>query len=80
MRPVRWLKGEGSSRRFLLNYAGLTDCGPYGGGEAVDGRVGDVFVVFVHDGQPSTEGVRFSLSLANIQDDELRARVNASAE
>lgn len=50
VRPVRWIKGEGrarSSRRpFWLRHAGETSCGPYGGGDAVDGKPGELFVLF----------------------------------
>jgi hypothetical protein len=75
LRPVRWLKGSGPWRRFRLNYQGLTDCGPYGGGEAVTGRVGELFVVFVRAGAPAQANVITSLAPDHIVDSELRSRV-----
>ncbi|HVV32235.1 MAG TPA: hypothetical protein VHC73_03315 [Vitreimonas sp.] len=75
LRPVRWLKGEGPPRRFYLNYSGLTDCGPYGGGEAVDGEVGDFFVVFVSEGPASQASVVTSLALDSIVDQDLKDRI-----
>jgi hypothetical protein len=78
MRPVRWLKGSGSSRRFHLNWEGMTDCGPYGGGEAASGHIGDLVVVFVREGRPSPANVGFSLAPEHIVDPELRARVDAA--
>lgn len=77
LRPVRWLKGAGPSRRFRLTYTGMTSCGPYGGGDAVAGAVGDVFVVFVRSGRPSQRTVIESVALANIRDPQLRERVDA---
>jgi hypothetical protein len=77
LRPISWLKGEGSSRRFRLSYSGMTDCGPYGGGEAVGGQVGDVFVVFVGEGRPSQTSVFVSLAMGNVVDPGLRDRIAA---
>lgn len=79
LRPVRWLKGSGPSRRFHLNITGITDCGPYGGGEAVNGRIGDVFLVFVRDGRPNQASVITSLALDHIVDQDLRARVEEAS-
>jgi hypothetical protein len=75
LRPVRWLKGSGPSRRFRLSYTGMTTCGPYGGGEAVNGAVGEVFIVFVGEGRPRQESVFISLAPTNVVDPELRERV-----
>ena len=75
LRPVHWLKGSGPSRRFRLTYTGMLSCGPYGGGEAVDGAVGEVFIVFVGEGRPRQESVFISLAPANVVDPELRERV-----
>lgn len=73
LRPVRWLKGSGSSRRFRLNYEGLTSCGPYGGGDAVDGEIGEVFVVFVREGRPRQDSVITSLAMDRVRDPRVLA-------
>ena len=75
LRPVHWLKGSGPSRRFRLTYTGMSSCGPYGGGEAVDGAVGELFIVFVGEGRPRQESVFISLAPANVVDPELRERL-----
>jgi hypothetical protein len=75
LRPLRWIKGSGSSRRFRLSYEGMTSCGPYGGGEAVEGAVGDVFLVFVREGRPRQRSVIHSLALTNVHNPDLRARL-----
>lgn len=72
LRPVRWLKGSGSARRFRLSYDGMTSCGPYGGGDAVDGEVGEVFVVYVREGQPHQRSVIESLAPENVVDPQVR--------
>jgi hypothetical protein len=46
LKPIRWLKGEEKNISFWLTYKGDTDCGPYGGGDAVDGKIGETFVIF----------------------------------
>jgi hypothetical protein len=78
LRPVRWLKGSGPPGRFHLNVTGVSDCGPYGGGEAVNGRMGELFLVFVREGRPSQANVITSLALDTIVDEELKARVEAA--
>lgn len=75
LRPVHWLKGSRSSRRFHVRYTGDASCGPYGGGDAVSGEVGEVFVVFVREGRPSQATIADSLALDNILDSELLERV-----
>lgn len=80
LRPVRWLKGSGSARRFRLNITGISDCGPYGGGEAVNGHVGDVFLVFVREGQPTQASVITSLAPGNVVDEALKARLEPAGD
>jgi hypothetical protein len=78
LRPVRWLKGGGPARRFFVNHEGWTSCGPYGrGGAAVEGAVGETFVVFVRDGRPSLNNLITSVAPSVITHPELRALLAA---
>lgn len=61
VRPVRWLKGQGSGRLVRMQYTGMTTCGPYGGGDAVRGKAGEHFVLFAGqlpgDSRPAIDSV-----------------------
>lgn len=79
LRVVRWLKGQARGRpSFSVRYAGLTSCGPFGGGDAVDGAVGEEFVVFLSAGRLREGGVINSLAPDRVMASELRGMLTAS--
>jgi hypothetical protein len=68
LKPTRWIKGEGKRLTFWLRYAGETDCGPYGGGDAIEGKIGEEFVVFARAGNLSSVSVEDSVGANNAID------------
>lgn len=73
LRVVRWLKGEARGRpSFGVRYAGLTSCGPYGGGDAVNGAVGEEFVVFLSAGRLHESRVTDSFAPDSVVEPGLR--------
>ncbi|MFM5907645.1 MAG: hypothetical protein ACKOPO_08680 [Novosphingobium sp.] len=57
IRPVKWIRGAPSGKRFWLDYKSYTSCGPVGGGDAVDGKPGERFVLFAGSGALKSETV-----------------------
>lgn len=79
LRVERWLKGQARGRpSFSVRYVGLTSCGPFGGGDAVDGAVGAEFVVFLSAGRLRQSRVINSLALDRVMAPELRDMLTAS--
>lgn len=79
LRVERWLKGQARGRpSFSVRYAGLTSCGSFGGGDAVDGAVGAEFVVFLSAGRLRESRVINSLALDRVMAPELRDMLTAS--
>ena len=50
-------RGKTTSKRFQLEYTGITSCGPYGPTNIVEGAIGDRFVVFFRSGKPGMKTV-----------------------
>jgi hypothetical protein len=79
MRVVRWLKGDGQGRpQFSVRYAGMTSCGPFGGGDAVLGEVGEEFVVFLSAGRLAESRVTESFALDRVTEPNLRALLDGA--
>ena len=49
LRPIRWLKGSGSPRLVRVHYLSDDTC-DHGGGDAPDGELGDLFLLFYGPG------------------------------
>ncbi len=75
LQPLDWLKGRGPSRTFFVNQEGWTSCGPYGGGHAVGGEVGEIYLVFVREGRPNMRNILTTLALNAVKDPELLERL-----
>lgn len=50
LRPVRWLRGSSSARRLSVHYLSDGSCDFGGAGDAPEGEVGDVFLLFYGPG------------------------------
>lgn len=72
LRPVSWLKGQGQKRNFTIGISGWSDCGPDKRWDALLGKPGDTFVVFVEKGPPSNETVSEAIKPSKIVDPELK--------
>lgn len=71
--PLRWLKGEGVPRAFWMGRFNVTSCGAIGGGDAIDGEVGERFVVFAGGDGFRPNQVRHSVGAASAVDARVRA-------
>lgn len=69
--PVKWIRGAPSRKGFWLEYKSFTSCGPTGGGDAVDGKAGERFILFAKAGAPSSDRVIDSLSKKNALDQRI---------
>jgi len=78
LRPVRTLKGQRYASRFALTYTEMTSCGPIPSFDAIQGQVGDEFVIFVRGGRPRQATVQQAIAVANITDDRIRAALEAA--
>jgi hypothetical protein len=47
VRPVSWLRGKASNQPIWVRHSGVTTCGPFGGGDAVNGKPGDTFLFLI---------------------------------
>ncbi len=73
LRAVRSLKGRAYTNRFTIQYNDRTTCGPLPAFEAINGRVGDTYVVFVRGGRPRQATVQNTIAPANITDERIQA-------
>ncbi len=78
IRPVRWIKGKGGANSFWLRHRGMTSCGPYGGGDAVEGKVGQRYIVFASRRRLSSKAVIHSVGAANAVDERIAAALATS--
>ncbi len=78
IRPVRWIKGKGGAGSFWLRYEGESSCGPYGGGDAVDGKVGQRFVIFASRGRLTSSAVIDSIGAARAIDERITTAITSS--
>ncbi|GAM97514.1 hypothetical protein U91I_01140 [alpha proteobacterium U9-1i] len=77
LRPVRWLKGQGRTRNFTLTYTEMTSCGPLPAFDALQGGVGDQFVVYVDGDRPRQSTVLNALRVDRITEPRARAALDA---
>lgn len=68
LRPVRTIKGRRYTNRFDLRYTEATSCGPIPAFDAIQGDVGDEFVIFLRGGRPSQRTVQQTSALTAITD------------
>lgn len=69
LRPVKWLKGSGSSAEFSLAYTGLTSCGATPGYEALTGKPGGVYLVYLEKGAALEQAnVAHAIAVGNVRD------------
>lgn len=78
LRPVRVLKGQRSRARFDLRYEEMTSCGPIPAFDAIQGNVGDTFVVFVRGRRPHQSTVQLTVAPAAVLDPRVRAALDAT--
>lgn len=78
LRGERSLKGRRYTGNFGLRYTDATSCGPLPSFAAIEGAVGDRFVVFVEGRRPGQSTVQQTVPLDAITDDRIRAALNAT--
>jgi hypothetical protein len=66
LRPLRTIKGRRYTNRFDLRYTEATSCGPIPAFDAIQGQVGDEFVIFLRGGRPSQRTVQQTNALTAI--------------
>lgn len=77
LRPVRTIKGRRYTNRFDLRYTEATSCGPIPAFDAIQGAVGDEFVIFLRGGRPSQRTVQQTTSTGTITDTRITEALNA---
>lgn len=77
LRPVSWLKGAGEEQAFTVGIREWSDCGPDPRWDALWGKVGDVFVVFVASGAPSQSSIREAMTPGALLDPRAKAALAA---
>lgn len=77
LRPVRTIKGRRYTNRFDLRYTEATSCGPIPAFDAIQGQVGDEFVIFLRGGRPSQRTVQQTTSTGAITDTRITEAISA---
>jgi hypothetical protein len=76
--PMTWLKGAGSPWQFGLGVAEMTSCGPVPGFDAISGKVGDEFVIFVKGDDPAQATIFETVSLKALVEPRALAALKAA--
>lgn len=76
--PMTWLKGQGSPWQFDLGATEMTSCGPIPGFDAIGGKVGDEFVVFVKGDDPAQKTVFETVNLKALMEPRALAALKAA--
>lgn len=77
LRPLRTIKGRRYTNRFDLRYTEATSCGPIPAFDAIQGQVGDEFVIFLRGGRPSQRTVQQTNALTAITDARIAEAIAA---
>ena len=77
LRPVRTIKGRRYTNRFDLRYTEATSCGPIPAFDAIQGQVGDEFVIFLRGGRPGQRTVQQTTSTGAITDTRITEAISA---
>ncbi|MBY0567249.1 MAG: hypothetical protein K2P70_08060 [Hyphomonadaceae bacterium] len=77
LRPLRTIKGRRYTNRFDLRYIEATSCGPIPAFDAIQGQVGDEFVIFLRGGRPSQRTVQQTNALTAITDARIAEAIAA---
>lgn len=77
LRPVRTIKGRAYRNSFDLRYTEATSCGPIPGFDAIQGQVGQEFVIFLRGGRPSQRTVQQTAAMSAITDTRITEAINA---
>ena len=75
--PMTWLKGAGSPWQFDLGATGMTSCGSVPGFDAIGGKVGEAFVVFVKGDDPAQATIFETVSLKSLVEPRALAALKA---
>jgi len=78
LRPVRWLKGTGKLQSFQLKPIAQDSCEWPGNGDALEGEVGETFLIFLKPGAPSSKTVLDSISVNRIVGERSKAALGQS--
>ena len=76
--PMTWLKGAGSPWQFDLGVAEMTSCGPVPGFDAISGKVGDEFVIFVKGDDPAQNTIFETANLKALVEPRALAALKAA--
>jgi len=77
LRPVRTIKGRRYTNSFDLRYTEATSCGPIPAFDAIQGQVGDEFVIFLRGGRPSQRTVQQTAGMSAITDTRITEAIRA---
>jgi hypothetical protein len=75
--PMTWLKGQGSPWQFDLGATEMTTCGPLPGFDAIAGKVGDEFVIFVKGDDPAQKTIFETVNLKAMTEPRALAALKA---
>jgi len=76
--PMTWLKGAGSPWQFDLGVTEMTSCGPVPGFDAISGKVGDEFVIFVKGDDPAQNTIFETANLKALVEPRALAALKAA--
>ena len=76
--PMTWLKGAGSPWQFDLGVTEMTSCGPVPGFDAISGKVGDEFAIFVKGDDPAQATIFETVSLKALVEPRALAALKAA--
>lgn len=77
LRAVRTIKGRRYTNSFDLRYTDATSCGPMPAFDAIQGQVGDEFVIFLRGGRPNQRTVQLTAAMSAITDTRITEAINA---
>jgi hypothetical protein len=72
LRPVRWLKGTGADQTFTLGIQEWSDCGPDPRWDALWGKPGEEFIVYVENGAPTQASVMEAMAQEKLVDPRVK--------
>ena len=73
LKITRLVKGSSKTKHVWLQYTEITGCGPVGGGDAVRGKLGDVFVIFSESPRISSKSVTDTIGKSSALDDNIKS-------
>ncbi len=73
LKILRFAKGSSNIKHVWVHYTDVTTCGPFGGGDAVDGKLGDVFAIFSSSSNISSRSVTDTIGESSALDENIKS-------